>query len=103
MGIFDGMLGRESAVDYKEMIQKGAIFVDVSSDMDFDGGAAPNSINIPLQELEGKVNELSGKTVILVLDQELGHLQHCLFYTKMGSRQLVQVLGKLLFRLCNKC
>ncbi|MGJ8661193.1 MAG: rhodanese-like domain-containing protein [Bacteroidota bacterium] len=53
-------------MDYKQMIQNGAIVVDVRSPQEFKGGHAPGSKNIPLGNLSSKVSELKGKEVILV-------------------------------------
>ena len=53
-------------VDYRELISKGAIVVDVRSPQEFQTGHAKGSKNIPLQNLNGKVKQLKGKEVILV-------------------------------------
>lgn len=52
--------------DYKAIISQGGVLVDVRTPMEFKGGHAKGSVNIPLQELDGKVNRLKGKEVVLV-------------------------------------
>lgn len=41
--------------------------VDVRSEAEFQGGHADGSINIPLQELSGRMDELKGLTQPLIL------------------------------------
>jgi phage shock protein E len=53
-------------MDYKQMIQNGAIVIDVRSPQEFKSGHAQGSKNIPLGNLSSKVSELKGKEVILV-------------------------------------
>lgn len=53
-------------VDYKEMLESGAVIVDVRTPAEFKGGNAKGSINIPLQNLASKTGKLTGKEVILV-------------------------------------
>lgn len=53
-------------VDYAQLIIDGAIILDVRTPDEFRSGNAPNSKNIPLQSLSGKVKPLKGKKVILV-------------------------------------
>ncbi|MFT6747644.1 MAG: phage shock protein E [Glaciecola sp.] len=55
-----------SNTDFKELIDNGATIVDVRSAQEFQSGNAKGSINIPLQSLESRVNELKGKEVVLV-------------------------------------
>ena len=55
-----------SKINYTDLISKGALIVDVRSPGEFQSGNVSGSINIPLQNLPSKVNELKGKEVILV-------------------------------------
>lgn len=55
-----------SKIDYKDLISNGALVVDVRSPEEFHSGNAAGSINIPLQNLPSKVNDLKGKEIVLV-------------------------------------
>ena len=59
------MLG--SNTDVKEMLANGAAIIDVRTPGEFQGGHVPNSINIPLNEIEEKVSEIQamGKPIVL--------------------------------------
>ena len=54
------------SVDYRELMQNGALIVDVRSPKEFNAGHAKKSKNIPLNELNSKTASLKGKEVILV-------------------------------------
>lgn len=45
---------------------RGAICLDVRTAQEFASGNAPGSINIPLQELNGRLNEIPQNTPIIV-------------------------------------
>ncbi|MCB0697747.1 MAG: rhodanese-like domain-containing protein [Chitinophagaceae bacterium] len=52
----------------KEIIkQEGTVIIDVRSPMEFSGGSVADSINIPLQELPGRISELKQQTGNIVL------------------------------------
>ena len=53
-------------VDYRALIENGAVVVDVRSPQEFKSGHAKGSKNIPLQNLNGKVKQLKSKEVIVV-------------------------------------
>jgi len=53
-------------VDFKELIDNGALIVDVRSAGEFMSGNASGSINIPLQSLGDRIDELKGKEIVLV-------------------------------------
>ncbi len=48
------LLGWET-VDYKALLQAGALIIDVRTKEEFAAGHAPKAINIPLQQLHKKV------------------------------------------------
>jgi rhodanese-related sulfurtransferase len=54
--------------DFKALVAKGAIIIDVRSPKEFDAGHVKNSKNIPLQTIQKAIPELkkSGKVVIAV-------------------------------------
>lgn len=48
------------------LLQSGAVIVDVRTEREYSSGAAPGSLNIPLNELKARVNELSYKKPIIL-------------------------------------
>lgn len=59
------MLGLEDPVDYKELISNGAKIVDVRTPSEYKMGHIKGSVNIPLQELNNKLNKLNKKQTII--------------------------------------
>ncbi|MFT5778713.1 MAG: phage shock protein E [Crocinitomicaceae bacterium] len=53
-------------MDFNELIQKGALVIDVRSPQEFKSGHLKGSKNIPLQKLQNSFPTLKNKTVILV-------------------------------------
>jgi rhodanese-related sulfurtransferase len=49
-----------------ELKQQGAIFVDVRSAGEFANGNAPGTINIPLQELGGRLGEIPKSSPVVL-------------------------------------
>lgn len=49
-----------------ELLLRGAVVVDVRSPSEFAMGAAPQSINIPLDTLEGRMGELDSSRPIIL-------------------------------------
>lgn len=49
-----------------ELMEKGAIIIDVRSPAEFLSGNAPGSINIPLNELNGRISEIDTTKEILL-------------------------------------
>tara|TARA_B110000046_G_scaffold57595_2_gene64340 strand:- start:17337 stop:17510 length:174 start_codon:yes stop_codon:yes gene_type:complete len=48
------------------LIKDGAVVIDIRSPQEFQSGHAKGSKNIPLQNLNSKVNQLKSKEVIIV-------------------------------------
>lgn len=55
-----------SSVDYKELIENGAIVIDVRTPQEFKQGSIKGSKNFPLQTLSKNISKLKDKEVILV-------------------------------------
>lgn len=55
-----------NSVDYKDLISKGAIIVDVRTPQEFKQGNVKGSKNYPLQTLSNNIDKLKSKEVILV-------------------------------------
>jgi len=51
-------LGMGPAVDFKGLMQKGAVIIDVRSAGEFQGGHIKNAINIPLNNLPGQLAKI---------------------------------------------
>lgn len=57
MGILDFLTGNKND-KIQEFQSKGAIILDVRTASEYNQGAIPGSKNIPLQVLNGKINEI---------------------------------------------
>ena len=59
------LLGLGPKVDYKELLQNGAVIIDVRSKGEYQGGHIKGSLNIPLDTLSNNIAKLKKeKTVI---------------------------------------
>lgn len=59
------LFGGGPSVNYRELVQNGAIIVDVRTKSEYDGGHIKGSLNIPLQVLESNIGKLKkDKTII---------------------------------------
>ncbi|OHX65029.1 rhodanese-like domain-containing protein [Flammeovirga pacifica] len=54
-------------MNYKEIIQKGATLIDVRSVMEFEEGHIENAINIPVNDIQSRMNEVKNSTTPIVL------------------------------------
>lgn len=66
MGLF-GMFGGGSNAKIKQMIDSGAVIIDVRTPQEYQGGHVAGSKNIPLNTIDRKVDEIKrlGKPVVL--------------------------------------
>lgn len=55
------ILGLDLTVDYKELHKKGAVIVDVRSKGEYARGNIKGSQNIPLQEIESRLEKITNK------------------------------------------
>jgi len=51
-------LFKKEKLDYKSLMERGALIVDVRTPQEFAGGNAENSINIPLSEISNRIKEI---------------------------------------------
>ena len=63
---------RISGDEARELVQKGALLVDVRSRAEFKGGHIDGAINIPIQELDGRLTELGNSSGEIVVYCESG-------------------------------
>ncbi len=55
-----GLFGNKEVVDFKELIKKGAVIIDVRSKDEFGGGHVKGAINIPLDVLDKNIDNIGG-------------------------------------------
>ena len=58
IGLLKKVLGIGASVNYAELKTNGAQIIDVRSPQEFAGGHIKGSINIPLNELQSKMNKI---------------------------------------------
>ena len=58
MGFFKNILGLGPSVDYKDLMSKGALIIDVRSKAEYQGGHIKGSTNIPLPELQSYLSKI---------------------------------------------
>ncbi|MBI1836291.1 MAG: rhodanese-like domain-containing protein [Flavobacteriia bacterium] len=57
MGILGKLFGIKS-IDFREMLQRGAVIVDVRTPAEYNSGHIQGSINLPLQTLSSSMGKL---------------------------------------------
>jgi len=65
MGILNSLFGKGPNI--KEALEKGGQIVDVRSQGEFQGGNTPNSLNIPLNNLESKLSQFENMQKPIIL------------------------------------
>jgi rhodanese-related sulfurtransferase len=58
---------RVSGSDAKALVADGALLLDVRSEGEYANGAIDGSLNIPIQELSGRMGELGDKDATIVV------------------------------------
>ena len=66
LGIFKSLFGPKT--NFKELVEKGAVIIDVRSPGEFSGGHIKSSKNIPLERVASEAEKLKklGKPIITV-------------------------------------
>lgn len=59
LGFFKKLFG--TPVDYKQLVQNGAVIIDVRSASEYKSGHIPGSLNIPVDSIKSKVEEIRKK------------------------------------------
>ncbi len=57
----------------KSKIENGALIVDVRTPMEFSAGHYPNAINIPIDQIESRINEFGSKQTNIILYCQSGN------------------------------
>ena len=74
LGYFLFMKGGDTtSAQARQLVQAGARLVDVRTPDEFAAGHLPGAVNIPLQELAGRLGELEPKDTAVVLYCRSGH------------------------------
>ncbi|KPK16404.1 MAG: hypothetical protein AMJ62_05705 [Myxococcales bacterium SG8_38] len=58
---------RISGAEARQLVQDGALLVDVRSPGEFSGGHIEGAVNIPIQELKGRLGELGDSRAEIVV------------------------------------
>ncbi|MFZ4753051.1 MAG: rhodanese-like domain-containing protein [Chitinophagaceae bacterium] len=68
MGFFAKLFGinQSSVIDLETAISEGAFLVDVRSKSEFESGTAKGAVNIPVEIIAQKLDQLKGKSNIVV-------------------------------------
>ena len=63
MSLLGKLFGMKS-VNYQQLVQEGAVIVDVRTPGEFQGGHIKGSLNLPLQSLQGSLGKIpKNKTI----------------------------------------
>lgn len=65
--LISNRLGKVAPAQAKALVQEGAKLIDVRSRAEFAGGHIEGAINVPVQDLERRVNELGPKDAVYVV------------------------------------
>ena len=60
------ILGLGPAINYTELVQQGAIILDVRSKAEFSGGHIKGAVNIPVQVLQNHLGQLKDKNKTII-------------------------------------
>lgn len=66
INIFKNMFSSAPAVNFEELVKNGAIIVDVRTPGEFNSGHIKGSINIPLDQINNKKDELKKKNKVII-------------------------------------
>ncbi|WP_299247570.1 rhodanese-like domain-containing protein [uncultured Cytophaga sp.] len=59
------ILGIGPATDYKALMQKGAVIIDVRTKGEYAGGHIKGSLNIPVNEISNQLSKISKDKIII--------------------------------------
>lgn len=65
LDFFKNLFQSAPPVDFAQLVQEGAKVIDVRTPGEYQGGHIPGSVNIPLNELPGKLKQLDKSKPII--------------------------------------
>lgn len=65
MGILSLLFGKKEAINFKELVNQGAVILDVRTSSEYKTGHIKNAKNISVQQLAGQLNKLNNKTPVI--------------------------------------
>lgn len=65
LDFFKNLFQSAPPVDYAQLVKEGAKIIDVRTPGEYQGGHIPGSVNIPLNELPGKLKHLDKSKPII--------------------------------------
>ena len=66
MSLLRKIFGLSPKADYKELVEQGALIVDVRTKGEYNTGAIPGSLNIPLNNISGNVKQFKSKDQVII-------------------------------------
>jgi len=65
MGLLSLLFGKKEAINFKELVNQGAVILDVRTTNEFKSGHIENAKNISVQQLILQLNKLNNKTPVI--------------------------------------
>ncbi|MBS1946514.1 MAG: rhodanese-like domain-containing protein [Bacteroidetes bacterium] len=65
IGLIKKIFSKAPKTDFAKLISEGAVVLDVRTKGEYAGGHVKNSVNIPLNELQGKLGKLKKDKAII--------------------------------------
>jgi rhodanese-related sulfurtransferase len=66
LNLFKNMFSSAQEVDYAALVKNGALIIDVRTPGEFKSGHIKGSINIPLDDIRNKTEELKKKNKVII-------------------------------------
>jgi phage shock protein E len=63
--LFKNLLGAKPEANIGDLLQRGALIIDVRTETEFDSGHAPGSVNIPLDQLQQNISRFNKNKPII--------------------------------------
>ncbi|MFM2290715.1 MAG: hypothetical protein RIS29_528 [Bacteroidota bacterium] len=60
------LFGMKPAVNFAELVEQGAIILDVRTKGEFSGGHIKGALNIPLDQLNANLGKLKSKNTVII-------------------------------------
>jgi len=63
----ESLFGKKEKIDFKALMQQGALVIDVRSPAEYRSGHVPGSINIALEQIGATINSLKQRKSPLIM------------------------------------